>query len=645
MSATVSSSGGFPELDKYELREEIGHGGMATVYRAGDLRLDREVAVKIIHKHLRENPEVRRRFISEAKAVAKLRHPGIVDVYDVSDEADLERYLVVELIRGQSLRQWLQGHERLPAEIGAILVGILCDAAEHAHHAGVIHRDIKPENVLLEPPPPPDASEEDDAGASGEPAAELRTTSDPRVSSERGRRVRIKLTDFGIAKVLDAQGVTSTGQILGSPAHMAPEQIEGGDIGPHTDVFALGVLLYECLVGHLPFEGRNPAQVLRRVLAGDFEAADLEEPTVGQRWAQIVGAALALDPSERPQSAAAFGAMIDEELAALGIREPRLELVDYFDDPEGYAERLSERIVPTLLARGEKERREGNAPRAAADFNRALALEPDDLAILKRVSALSARTAWRQRGKRIGVIVAGSLVLGGTAFGVTRLVKDDTAGTTSASARASFPELRPEATATTAQSADAPEPETSATPDPSALPSSTAEGPTAPVGPVAVAPAPSASTDEPEATPGLRKVQIVVNPAAAQLRLDGVPTTWFGKTLSLPAGPHQAWVNVVDSDCCEAVSKTIHVTAPPEDHPDAVQRFPLAVRIKPAKVALNGAPDGHTVTCNGRTSSGAPVSIPMRTVQTRVTCLLSNGKQKRVTLKAGGTSVIPWPGG
>ncbi len=222
MSTTVSSSGGFPELDKYELQEEIGHGGMATVYRARDLRLDREVAVKIIHKHLRENPEVRRRFVSEAKAVAKLRHPGIVDVYDVSDEADPERYLVVELIRGQSLRQWLQGHERLPAEIGAILVGILCDAVEHAHQAGVIHRDIKPENVLLEPPPPDSRAGDEEPEDSGEAVVDRRATSDPRASSERGRRVRIKLTDFGIAKVLDAQGVTSTGQILGSPAHMAP---------------------------------------------------------------------------------------------------------------------------------------------------------------------------------------------------------------------------------------------------------------------------------------------------------------------------------------------------------------------------------------------------------------------------------------
>ena len=107
---------GLPRLAKYELIEEIGHGGMATVYRARDVRLGREVAIKLIHKHLRENPEVRRRFVSEAKAVAKLKHPGIVEVYDVSADSEDERYLVVELIRGKSLRQVLQDHGALPAD-------------------------------------------------------------------------------------------------------------------------------------------------------------------------------------------------------------------------------------------------------------------------------------------------------------------------------------------------------------------------------------------------------------------------------------------------------------------------------------------------------------------------------------------------
>src|SRR3954471_21978726 len=149
---------GLPQLSKYELLEEIGHGGMATVYRAKDRRLGREVAVKIIHRHLRENAEVGARFIAEARAAAKLHHPGIVEVYDVSTEDDGERFLVVELIRGTTLRKVLQAHRQMPAEIGAAIALELCEAVEHAHEASIIHRDIKPENVLVELPTDREAS-------------------------------------------------------------------------------------------------------------------------------------------------------------------------------------------------------------------------------------------------------------------------------------------------------------------------------------------------------------------------------------------------------------------------------------------------------------------------------------------------------
>src|SRR5690606_30001754 len=120
-------------FDKYELFEEIGHGGMATVYRARDLRLDREVAVKVIHRHLRENREVASRFASEALAVAKLKHPNIVEVYDVSSEGDEERFLVVELVRGITLRRLLAERHHVPAEIAAAIGLEVCAGLAHAH--------------------------------------------------------------------------------------------------------------------------------------------------------------------------------------------------------------------------------------------------------------------------------------------------------------------------------------------------------------------------------------------------------------------------------------------------------------------------------------------------------------------------------
>ncbi|MEM1030767.1 MAG: serine/threonine-protein kinase [Myxococcota bacterium] len=712
MSAIVSSSrGGVPQLEKYELQEEIGHGGMATVYRARDLRLEREVAVKVIHKHLRENAEVRRRFVSEAKAVAKLRHPGIVDVYDVSDEADAERYLVVELIRGQSLRHWLQAQPRVPAEIGAIIVATLCDAIEHAHRSGVVHRDIKPENVLVEAPRSDDGADRDDeervpssssksSSSDAESREDLgRTPSSSSTESSRHpwesgearrssrrRRVLIKLTDFGIAKVLDAQGVTSTGQILGSPAHMAPEQIEGGEIGPPTDVFALGVLFYECLVGHLPFEGRNPAQVLRRVLAGEFPPADAEAPEVGQAWARIVATALHLDPQRRPPSAAAFGAAIEAELEALGILSPQDELLDYFADPDGYAPRLTERILPILLRRGERARREGRAPDAAADFNRALALRPDDLTILKRVSSLSAHAVWRQRGARFGAIALGSVALGGAAYGITKLLRPAAAAADASIAR-SGPNEQDDARATGGDgrrgaagledpggAGDDPpgtlrqnrEPSARGVPpttlnggpipaadgmgatardDGATTPTTTARVPEVTTAPGATMAGTGAKPEPspPETNDGTRRVRFAVHPGGATLRVDGVETPWFGNVVTLPVGPHEIWSNVIGAQCCNASRRTVTITPAPPDDPDAVQTVQVSVQIKDAAIALSEAPAGQTVTCRGKTTTGPPIAIEMQSIQSLETCTFSNGQKQSVTIKAGQTKVIRWP--
>src|SRR5215510_1760230 len=243
---------------------------MATVYRARDRRLERDVAVKVIHRHLRENKEVAARFVSEARAVAKLKHPSIVEVYDVSDEADEERYLVVEFVPGTTLRKLLAERGHMPAEVAAAMGLEIGAALEHAHAQGVIHRDVKPENVLV------DLSER---------VVSTRESQERPADAEAGR---VKIDDFGIAKLLEAQGVTSTGQVLGSPAHIAPEQIEGGDLTARADVFGMGVLLYECMVGRLPFDGKNPAQVLRRVLEGAFTPADRARPTIGSGLGVIV---------------------------------------------------------------------------------------------------------------------------------------------------------------------------------------------------------------------------------------------------------------------------------------------------------------------------------------------------------------------
>ena len=214
----------------------------------------------------------------------------------------------------------------MPPEIAACITIEITRALAVAHREGVVHRDVKPENVLL--------------------------SIDPAPSSQRGgETARVKLTDFGIAKLLDAQGVTHTGQVLGSPAHMAPEQIEGGDVDARADVFGTGVLFYELLTGSLPFEGTNPAQVLRKVLEGVFLPAERQRPRVGSLYGEIVQKALAKLPDDRYPTATEMGQALEVELARVGVDEVRGEISRYLDHESSYVAEQESRIPDVLAER------------------------------------------------------------------------------------------------------------------------------------------------------------------------------------------------------------------------------------------------------------------------------------------------------
>ena len=663
-----ASLAGSPVLEKYDLLEEIGHGGMATVYRSMDKRLGREVAVKVIHKHLRENSEVAARFVAEARAAAKLRHPNIVEVYDVSADDDRYRYLVVELIRGTTLRKILQDHRDMPAEVGAAIVLELCDALTHAHEAGIIHRDVKPENVLVELPcgckgSPHGAGDSDmpprrgpDDSPSGRPSDPSPRSSDRRGSdaersgrrSLRGRdHVVIKITDFGIAKILDAQGVTATGQVLGSPAHMAPEQIEGGEVDPRTDVFALGVLLYEALVGHLPFEGKNPAQVLRKVLDGKYPPPESERPSIGARWAKIAMEALAREPEQRTASPAILGEQIREELSALGITDPPTEILAYFRDPEGYPAALAERIVPVLLGRGESAKRLGDSQAAAANFNRALALRPHDLAILKRITSLSASRNRRALLRRAALIAGSSVALGVVSFVTVRALR----------------ERQPEIAtppAPTVIPADDPPPDDGYDPEldgpldpsnPSAAPEASGKPRVRPyVQPTGVTAVSAPAVVLPKTT---RRVRFTVIPAGGTFSLNGADKNWLNTIFELPLGPHAVRVRVPGAECCDELNGSITVTRPPPDNPDMVEHFTLRAPLRPATVALAGAPPNAQLLCTKvavAIIAGQIGKVTLPEMQWTGTCEFrppqadAAPKKLSVTLRAGRLNTVPWPG-
>ena len=541
-----------PQLAKYDVTEEIGHGGMATVYRARDRRLGREVAVKVIHPHLRDSREVVARFNTEAQAVAKLRHPNIVEIFDVSEPGEHEQYLVAELISGTTLRKLLQKRGPMPPEVAAAVALELLGALAHANASGVIHRDIKPENVLLAHSPLPAAASE---GSTPQP---------------RGDRAVIKLTDFGIAKLLDAQGVTSTGQVLGSPAHMAPEQIEGGEVDARADVFGMGVLLYECMVGHLPFEGNNPAQVLRRVLDGIYPEAQAERPLVGSRWSALLDRALAHAASDRFADAEAMREAIAAELGRLKVAAPRRELEAWLDDPGAYEKDHARRMVDTLCALATEERKKGDVLGAAGDYNRALAHAPDDPNLLRIVAGMNRAEARTRMLRRASAVLALMLGLGGVAFFVGRAIRaHETPPAPTITAATLAPAAPPPPSTNPAGTATAPPATTTA------APSATAPPRVVPVNLGGIQPKPVERSVRLDVTPSMG-VKVSVDGAGPQ----GVVT---GDALKLDGKAHTL-VFSCEGNVCVSVTREV----PAGDKDDTVI---VAVPIKPATLVIDGDPD------------------------------------------------------
>jgi serine/threonine-protein kinase len=604
MAASSPSSRRLPRLAKYEVLEEIGHGGMATVYRAHDKRLGRDVAVKVIHPHLRDSAEVAHRFFVEAKAVAKLRHANIVEVYDVSSEGEAEQYLVCELLRGKTLRKLLQEHGAIPPEVAAALALELLDALAHAHEAGVVHRDVKPENVILE---------------------------------QREKKIGVKLTDFGIAKLLDAKGVTSTGQVLGSPAHMAPEQIEGGEVDARADVFGLGVLLYECVVGHLPFEGNNPAQVLRRVLDGVYPAAEREKPEVGRRWSALVDRALAREPKDRFADARAMREAIAGEIERLDVGAPHALLEAWFADPAGFGEIRATKMIGRLCDLGSAARKAGDALGAAADYNRALAYAPTDPVLLKIVASMHRAEARARLAKKLWPMALFAAALGIGAFFVTRALKPHWSHGIASDAGALTIEHHPNPLVSFR-----PPPIIASTPlnEPSAEPVASAR-PVVVVPPIRLAVAPSA---HPSATiPHRRTITLdrVFPIGGILVALDGDKLDDGARAIDVDDAPHKLAFSCVDDMC---VPSGFDVEA--GDKPMIV---PIKLQIRDAKLVVVGDPlkkyrikERPSV---GEVISGAPVSIPMPSGGTdSVTVLeLETGREARTPIKAGSEKRFVFP--
>ena len=550
-------------LGRYELLEQVGSGGMAVVYRGRDSALDREVAIKLLHPHLAGAAESRARFSREARAVARLAHPGIVEIYDYAGDGAPEAYLVTEFVRGRTLRSWAQATGFGFPEVGLLVGRSLCDALVHAHSAGVIHRDLKPENVLIQ---------EDE-------------------------RPAVKLADFGIARILASdERMTMTGALVGSPHHMAPEIVEGKEADARSDLFSLGTILYWLATARLPFAAGNPTAILRRAIEGDYDDPQAIDPRVSNRLAALLRRCLAVDPAARPQSAAEVREALDAVLLEVGIDRPEEAVTTFLRDPAAYKAAFPSRAVAALMARGDAALREGASARALGFFDRVLALDPDNAGVQEKLRGLSRQRRLKRLAGGVGLALLAAAAFAGlaTLWPVPSPPAAPPAGGDAAPGPAS--------------PAPAPTPAAEPAPPPAAPgppPPRPARTPANPARPAPAGPARAGS-----AAPAVDLV-VHVRPYAQRALLDGVEVASGSQAVTFTLageGPH---VIQLEHACCATFTRSI--TA---GEAAALVELRVPLEPRPARLRVEGDPaarvleEGKPVGTAGD-SQRAPLLVPV----------------------------------
>jgi len=272
---------------RYRLESRLGFGGMSTVHRAMDERLERRVAVKLLAEHLAEDPTFVSRFQREAQAAARLVHPNIVQVFDSGlDEASHQHFIVMEYIEGQSCAEILRDDGWVDVEEAVAIIEQACEGLHYAHRHGVVHRDVKPGNLL------------------------------------RAREGDVKLADFGIAKATEQSSITQVGSVLGTAAYLAPEQARGEEAGPRADLYALGVVAYQLISGRLPYEATSLTELALKQQQEEPPTLDTLVADVTPELADAIAIALALDPHDRYATARDMGNAIADAMRGIPPAEP-----------------------------------------------------------------------------------------------------------------------------------------------------------------------------------------------------------------------------------------------------------------------------------------------------------------------------------
>ncbi len=384
-----ASAGGSPRavnpgdnLGRYVVGDELGAGGMASVFRARDTELRRDVAVKVLFPHLARKEELTRRFQREARAAAGLEHPNILRVYDVGGGQDRRPpYIVMELVRGQSLREVAEAGGPLLAELVACIGALACDALAVAHAAGIVHRDVKPANLMLA----------DDG--------------------------RLLLADFGVARLDDDDSlVTRTGALLGTPSFMAPEQALGNPVDARSDLYSVGAMLYQLATASLPYAGPT-AKIVTDAAKGTATPAVRRRPAVGSELSRLIQRLMAPEPAGRPASATLAAAALRAVVAGGGLGEPADEVRAFAADRTGWEAARRPAVVARLVARAREGRARRTLPQALALLDRALALAPADPEAVALAAAIGrpGRPRWLLAaiaGGAVAVAGAGVVLIG-----------------------------------------------------------------------------------------------------------------------------------------------------------------------------------------------------------------------------------------
>lgn len=324
---------------RYQLTEELGRGGMATVFACQDTKLKRTVAVKVLHPHLLDDLKYRSRFRREAESIARLDHPHIVDVYDILEIEDEFLAIVMEYVDGPSLAELIEQSAPVPPELAIELLLPILDGLGAAHELGIIHRDIKPANILID--------------AEGQP----------------------RLSDFGIAHVTGDTTLTKTGSVIGSPAFMAPEMADGGPIDQRIDLFSLGAILFLMVTASMPFAGESAPTLLRNISEGRRDRADLVHGPVGRDFADLIEEIMSTDRDERPESARIIADRLQRFLQT-SMDQERPDLMRWIKDLEGYPSKLERQISDHLLRRAGDAVEQNDTHCALPLLERLIAIDP-----------------------------------------------------------------------------------------------------------------------------------------------------------------------------------------------------------------------------------------------------------------------------